>query len=98
MIFNTFGDKNNKAVLLVHTLFTSAEFFATIRDLLAKKYFVITPTLSGHYGNSVFVSTPDEIRQIKEFLTANAITSLYAVAGFHSAGILHTSFSVKTLK
>ena len=92
MIFNTFGDKNNKAVLLIHTLFTSADFFTPIRDLLAKEYFVITPTLSGHYENSVFISTSDESRQIKEFLAANAITSLYAVAGFSLGGNIAYEF------
>ncbi len=86
MIFNTYGNKNNKAVLLIHTLFTNADFFSPIRDFLAHDYFVITPTLSGHYENSVFISTSDEIRQIKEFLTANAITSIYAIAGFSLGG------------
>ena len=73
MIFKTFGNKHNKAVLLIHTLFTSADFFAPVTDLLAKDYFVITPTLSGHYQNSVYISAENEIRKIKEFLTANAI-------------------------
>lgn len=92
MIFHTFGNKNNKAVLLIHTLFTSADFFAPIRELLAKDYFVITPTLTGHYENSVYVSTSDEIRQIKEFLAANEITSLYAVAGFSLGGNIAYEF------
>ncbi len=79
MKFQTFGNKNNKAVLLIHTLFTSAEFFVPITQILANDYFVIIPTLSGHYENSAFVSTADEIRQIKEFLSENNISSLYAV-------------------
>lgn len=86
MKFQTFGDKNNKAVLLIHTLFTSADFFVPITHILANDYFVITPTLSGHYENSTFVSTADEIRQIKEFLSENNIASLYAVAGFSLGG------------
>ncbi len=92
MIFNTYGDKNNKAVLLIHTLFTSADFFIPIRDLLAKDYFVITPTLSGHYENSVYISTSDEIRRIKEFLAENAIISLYAIAGFSLGGNIAYEF------
>lgn len=92
MIFKTFGNKNNKAVLLIHTLFTSADFFAPVTDLLAQDYFVITPTLSGHYQNSVYISAENEIRQIKEFLTANAINSLYAVAGFSLGGNLAYRF------
>ena len=92
MRFQTFGDKNNKAVLLIHTLFTSADFFAPIMPLLANDYYVIVPTLSGHYENSTFISTDDEIRQIKEFLSGNNITSLYAVAGFSLGGNIAYEF------
>lgn len=92
MIFNTYGDKSNKAVLLIHTLFTSAEFFAPITELLAKDYFVILPTLSGHYENSTYNSTKDEIRQIKEFLEENHVKSLYTVAGFSLGGNIAYEF------
>ena len=92
MIFNTFGNKNNKAILLIHTLFTSADFFSPIIDLLAKNYFVITPTLTGHHEDTVYISTSDEIHQIKEFLIANSITSLYAVAGFSLGGNIAYEF------
>ena len=92
MRFQTFGNKNNKAVLLIHTLFTSADFFAPITQFLAKGYFVIVPTLSGHYENSTFVSTADEIRQIKEFLSENNVASLCAVAGFSLGGNIAYEF------
>lgn len=92
MKFQTFGNKSNKAILLIHTLFTSADFFAPISQQLAKDYFVIVPTLSGHYKNSVFVSTADEIKQIKEFLTENQITFIYAVAGFSLGGNIAYEF------
>lgn len=92
MRFQTFGDKNNKAVLLIHTLFTSADFFAPIMPLLANDYYAIVPTLSGHYENSTFISTDDEIRQIKEFLSENYIMSLYAVAGFSLGGNIAYEF------
>lgn len=92
MRFQTFGSKNNKAVLLIHTLFTSADFFASITRFLANDYFVIVPTLSGHYENSMFVSTADEIRQIKKFLSENNVATLYAVAGFSLGGNIAYEF------
>ena len=92
MKFQTFGDKNNKAVLLIHTLFTSADFFAPITQLLANDCFVIVPTLSGHYEHSTFVSTADEIRQIKAFLAENNVASLYALAGFSLGGNIAYEF------
>lgn len=92
MKFQTFGDKHNKAVLLIHTLFTSAEFFAPITRMLSNDYFVIVPTLSGHYENSTFVSTADEILQIKAFLSENNVASLYALAGFSLGGNIAYEF------
>lgn len=92
MRFQTFGDKNNDAVLLIHTLFTSADFFAPITQFLANDYYVIVPTLSGHYENSTFVSTADEIVQIKKFLSENNVASLYAVAGFSLGGNIAYEF------
>lgn len=92
MKFQTFGDKSKKAVLLIHTLFTSADFFAPVTPLLANNYYVIVPTLSGHYENSTFISTKDEIRQIKEFLSENDVESLYAVAGFSLGGNIAYEF------
>lgn len=95
MIFKTFGDKNKQAILLIHTLFTDADFFAPAVNVLAKDYFVITPTLTGHYPDSVYVSTADEIRQIEEYLATNAVTSLYAIAGFSLGGNLAYAFFCK---
>ena len=92
MKFQTFGNKNNKAVLLIHTLFTSSDFFAPITQFLTNDFFVIVPTLSGHYENSTFISTEDEIRQIKEFLLENNIVSLNTVAGFSLGGNIAYEF------
>ncbi len=92
MKFNIFGNPENKAVLLIHTLFTDASFFAPVTDILAEKYFVITVTLSGHYEDSTYQSTEDEIRQIKKFLTENDISSLHAVAGFSLGGNIAYNF------
>ncbi len=96
MRFQTYGDKNNKTILLIHTLFTNADFFAPITPVLANDYYVIVPTLSGHYENSTFISTDDEIRQIKEFLSENNVTSLYAIAGFSLGGNIAYDFFVIT--
>ncbi len=92
MKFFTYGNKDNKAVLLIHTLFTDANFFAPITDLLAEKYFVIAVTLSGHHENSTYLSTQDEIRQINEFLQENNISSLHTVAGFSLGGNIAYNF------
>ena len=95
MKFQTFGEKGNKAVLLIHTLFTGADFFAPVTPLLSGDFYVIVPTLSGHYENSTFISTADEIRQIKEFLSENNVASLYAVAGFSLGGNIAYEFFCK---
>ena len=92
MKFETCGNKSNKAVILIHTLYTSAKFFEPIKEILAEKYFVIMPTLSAHYENSKFISTQDEINQLQTFLKDNKIYSIYAVAGFSLGGNIAYEF------
>lgn len=50
------------------------------------------PTLSGHYENSTFNSTNNEIRQIKKLLAENDVKTLYAVAGFSLGGNIAYEF------
>ncbi len=45
MKIRTFGNKGNEAVLLLHPMFTSAEFFDAAIDQL-KNYYLIVPTYS----------------------------------------------------
>lgn len=95
MKFYAFGNPAHRAVMLIHTLFTSYKFFTPAINLLSKNYYVIAPTLSGHHENSEFISTQDEITKIENFLKERGITSLYALAGFSLGGNIAYEFFCK---
>ncbi len=86
MKFFTYGKTEHPKLLLIHPMFTSAEYFSDFIAEMQDKYFLIVPTLDGHYENSVFKSTLEEERQIDEFLLENNISELRAVIGFSLGG------------
>lgn len=85
MKITTYGDKKNEKILLLHPMFTSANFFDFMIDKL-KNYYLIIPTYSGHYKNSNYISMEDEEKAIDEFLKENNIDRLKAIIGFSLGG------------
>ena len=67
----TYGDKQKDKILLLHPMFTSAEFFDFVISKLSKDYYLIIPTYSGHYENSTYVSMENEEKYIDNFLKEN---------------------------
>lgn len=82
----TYGDKNNEVMLLLHPMFTSAEYFSFALDKLLEKYYLIIPTYSGHYENSNYISMEDEEKAIDKFLIENGIDKIKVVIGFSLGG------------
>lgn len=67
-------------------MFTSASFFEFIIGKLRNDYYLIVPTYSGHYENSIYLSMEDEEMYIDTFLQENNIGKLKAVIGFSLGG------------
>lgn len=85
MKIDTYGDKKNEKILLLHPMFTSANFFDFAIDKL-KDYYLVIPTYSGHYENSNYISMEAEEKSIDEFLKKNNIDRLKAIIGFSLGG------------
>lgn len=86
MKINTYGNRENEAILLLHPMFTSADFFDFVIDKLSKDYYLIIPTYSGHYENSTYISMQEEENAIDSFLQENSIKKLKAIIGFSLGG------------
>ena len=82
----TYGNKEKEKILLLHPMFTNANFFDFVIDRLSNKYYLIIPTYSGHYENSYYISMEDEEKTIDEFLKENNIDKLKAIIGFSLGG------------
>lgn len=82
----TYGNKNHEKILLLHPMFTNAEFFDCVKERLSHDFDVIVPTYSGHYENSNYISMEDEEKYIDQFLKENNIDKLKAIIGFSLGG------------
>ncbi|MDE7095594.1 MAG: alpha/beta hydrolase, partial [Anaeroplasmataceae bacterium] len=86
MKIDTYGNKDNEKILLLHPMFTNAHFFDFVIDRLSEQYFLIIPTYSGHYENTNYESMEAEEKAINEFLKENNIEHLKAIIGFSLGG------------
>ena len=51
MIFHTFGNKENKAVVLIHGVLTPWQIWNTAIDKFRSRYYVVVTELDGHTEN-----------------------------------------------
>lgn len=86
MQFTTYGNKENPSILLLHPMFTNRDFFSDKAALLVGHYFLIVPTLSGHYTGSIYQSMQDELESIDCYLRENEIGKIDCLIGFSLGG------------
>ena len=82
MTFDTLGNKENTAVLLINGMISSAKDCEPFGKVLADKYYVIMPTLDGHGHDGTDLLTVDkEAEKIIQYLNDCRITSLEMIQG-----------------
>lgn len=80
MKIETFGNKNNDCILLLHPMFLSGECFESHLSKLTN-YFVVIPTFSGHANTGDFVSTYKEACDLCDYLERIGIKKVKAAVG-----------------
>jgi pimeloyl-ACP methyl ester carboxylesterase len=82
MIIETFGNKNDKNILLIHGMAMEGQNYHRFEKLLPDCHLII-PTLDGHHAENKtpFVSLSDQVDKIIAFLNENGIDELFCVAG-----------------
>ena len=88
MVFHTYGNKENKAVVLIHGMFTPYQIWNRVAQEFACSNYVIVPELDAHTEDetSVFVSVEDEARKITEYITKELNGEVYLLAGISLGG------------
>ncbi|MCB2340407.1 alpha/beta fold hydrolase [Clostridium estertheticum] len=62
MLFREFGNKNNKAIILIHGYGISWRMWKSQIEVFSKDYFVIVPVLDGHdTGNNSTFTTVEKL-------------------------------------
>lgn len=88
MNIHTFGDKNNKAVILIHGMLTPWQMWQDAIAYFEKDYYVIVPELDAHTQHEVsrFQSVEDEADKIIEYIKENLSGNVYMLCGLSMGG------------
>lgn len=88
MVFHTFGDKDNKAVVLIHGVLCPWQIWTDAIDNFKDRYYVIVPELDGHTQSekSTFLSVDEEASKISEYIRNELGGNIYLLAGLSMGG------------
>ena len=96
MRFETFGKKENPAILFFHAMGVTGASSEPVAEHLQDRYFCILPTSSVYCRGETYVSKADEIRQIEVFLREQGVEKLELVVASSIGADLATAFLNET--
>ncbi len=80
MLFETFGNKSDPAMLFFHAMGVTGSSSEPVAKYLKSRYFCILPTSTVYCAGQKYVSKADEVRQVEEFLRTQEVERLALVA------------------
>ena len=88
MIFHTYGNKENKAVVLMHGMLTPWQIWSYAIEKFSKDYYVVVPELDGHteLTPTVFHSIEEETAKIRDYIIEELNGDIYLLAGLSMGG------------
>ena len=96
MLFQTYGDKKNPAVLFFHAMGVTGASSEPIARYLQDRYFCILPTSTVYCEGQTYVSKLDEIRQAEDFLHRQGVERLAIVVASSIGADLAMAFLTQT--
>lgn len=79
MIFETFGNKQNPAILFFHAMGVTGASSEPVVRYLQDRYFCILPTSTVYCAGQKYRGKTDEVRQVEVFLRAQGVERLTLV-------------------
>ena len=96
MLFQTYGDRRNPAVLFFHAMGVTGESSEPVANYLQDRYFCILPTSTVYCAGQKYVSKADEIRQVEDFLHRQGVERLAMVVASSIGADLAMAFLTQT--
>ena len=96
MLFQTYGDRRNSAVLFFHAMGVTGASSEPIARYLQDQYFCILPTSTVYCEGQKYVSKLDEIRQVEDFLHRQGVEWLAMVVASSIGADLAMAFLTQT--
>ena len=96
MLFQTYGDRRNPAVLFFHAMGVTGASSEPIARYLQDRYFCILPISTVYCEEQKYVSKLDEIRQVGDFLHRQGVETLAMVVASSIGADLAMAFLTQT--
>ena len=96
MLFQTYGDRRNPAVLFFHAMGVTGASSEPIARYLQDRYFCILPTSTVYCEGQKYVSKLDEVRQVEDFLHRQGVERLAMVVASSIGADLAMAFLTQT--
>ena len=96
MLFETFGDKKNPAVLFFHAMGVTGESSEPVANYLQDRYFCILPTSTVYCKGQKYVSKENEVCQVEEYLKSQGVEYLELVVASSIGADLAMAFLTST--
>jgi len=98
MVFHTYGNKDNSAVIFLHGMLTPYQIWNRAVQVYAEGHYVIVPELDGHTEDemSTFISVEDEVQKLEEFIRNELNGRAYLLAGLSMGGRIASELAKST--
>ena len=96
MLFQTYGDRKNPAVLFFHAMGVTGASSEPIARYLQARYFCILPTSTVYCAGQKYVSKTDEMRQTENYLHGQNVNRLAMVVASSIGADLAMAFLTQT--
>ncbi len=96
MLFQTYGDRKNPAVLFFHAMGVTGLSGEPVAKYLQDTHFCILPTSTVYCKGQKYVSKADEVRQVEEYLKSQGVESLNLVVASSLGADLAMAFLTST--
>ena len=96
MLFQTYGDRKNPAVLFFHAMGVTGASSEPVAKYLQDTHFCILPTSTVYCKGQKYVSKADEVRQVEEYLKSQGVESLNLVVASSLGADLAMAFLTST--
>ena len=96
MLFQTYGDRRNPAVLFFHAMGVTGSSSEPVAKYLQDRYFCILPTSTVYCKGQKYVSKADEVIQVEEYLKSRGVECLELVVASSIGADLAMAFLTST--
>ena len=96
MLFQTYGDRKNPAVLFFHAMGVTGASSEPVAKYLQDTHFCILPTSTVYCKGQKYVSKADEVHQVEEYLKSQGVECLNLVVASSLGADLAMAFLTST--